>query len=114
MPRVPIKPLLLAAFADRLPDFRACESKRGHWFRRKIDGVYELIVCGNAVSSGRIEFDVYAGVFPEWSGAYGSHLLSAGLRLDNLRYGTGALDVTLIGYRHEMEAGDFHPAGWRV
>jgi hypothetical protein len=68
--------------------------------------VHEMIVCSNSPSSARIEFDLYAGVLSDWDGSYGSHLLRAGLRLDNLRFDSGALDVNLIGYRH-----DSTPAG---
>ncbi len=102
MPRTPIKPLLIDAFERYLPCFRPFDGKRGHWFRHEANGVHEIVVCSNSTSLGRIEFDLYAGVFPNWEGAYGSHLLSSGLRLDNLRYNSRALDVKLIGYRYDQ------------
>ncbi len=103
MAALQIKPLAVALFAERLPDFALFAKKSpGYWFRRTRQGMTDILVCTTSLKYQSVEIDLYCGVFEDWGGGYGTHLLSSGARLDNLRYGTSALDVNLIGYRHDQ------------
>jgi hypothetical protein len=102
MTNIQIKPIAIELFAARLPDFTAYPKKGGYWFRRKSHGITDIVVCTASLKYGTIEIDIYCGVFDDWAGNYGTHLAWSGKRLDNLRWGSNALDVELIGYRHQQ------------
>lgn len=102
VPAIQIKPLAVALFAAALPDFKPYTKKGGYWFRRQLGGVTDILVCTASFKHGAMQIDLYCGLFDDWAGGFGTHLAWSGLRLDNLRYNSGILNVELIGYRHQQ------------
>jgi len=102
VPAIQIKPLAVELFGIKLPDFTPYTKKDGYWFRRQLSGITDILVCTASFKHGAIQIDLYCGLFDDWAGSYGTHLGWSGLRLDNLRYNSGAVNVELIGYRHQQ------------
>ncbi|MCC6485869.1 MAG: hypothetical protein IT364_00080 [Candidatus Hydrogenedentes bacterium] len=105
MTQIQIKPMVIERFAVRLPEFTLYPKKGGYWFRRQRDIITDILVCSASFKHGKIQFDLYCGVFEDWGGGYGTHLAWSGKRLANLRHNSNAISVWPVdqaSYQHQQ------------
>jgi hypothetical protein len=113
------------AVADALPAFRPIKdcrpgykaSRPGYWHRR--DPLPpKRMYCGFVIqhsSKWRVfGCDVYAGMFPSWSGSYGGSQLANATGLANLRLGSQAVPIEQQHYRYDGSPADAQRAVGRI
>ena len=78
--------------------FSPYEKPRGYWFRRLRERQWEIVAITCSIKYGRLELDLACGIFPDWSGAYGSHIAYTGKSFNALRFGASTYPMDQAGY----------------